>query len=85
MPKQKLLITEAKIFDNNTMCITCPQCKGMILCDKNKINCKQFKHGIPKPTNENPNPKQLNPHRNTNNSGPDKIYGCGAYFKVKII
>ena len=72
------LIAEAKKFDDNTVCIICPQCQGMILCDKKKINCKQFRHGIKKTHN-----KQLNPHRGEIITDPETIYGCGAYFKIK--
>ena len=59
--------------------ITCPHCNDLILIDQ--LNCKIFRHGIFKNTNQ-----QINPHSSksecdhyiTNNL----IYGCGRPFRI---
>ena len=59
--------------------ITCPHCDDPIIIDQ--LNCKIFRHGVFKKTNQ-----QINPHASkiecdeylTN----DLIYGCGKPFRI---
>jgi hypothetical protein len=59
--------------------VTCPHCNIPIIIDE--LNCKIFRHGVFKNTNQ-----QINPHASkiecddyiTN----DLIYGCGKPFKI---
>jgi len=63
----------------NQLIIQCPHCNQLILIEE--LNCKIFRHGILKSTNE-----QINPHSNKiecdNYKLNDLIYGCGKPFKI---
>ena len=64
---------------SNILIINCPHCNQHILIDE--LNCKIFRHGVLKSTNE-----QINPHSTKLECdyyiSNDLIYGCGKPFKL---
>jgi len=62
--------------------ILCPHCNEHVLIEE--LNCKIFRHGVIKSTNE-----QINPHASKSECDNlilnDLIYGCGKPFKIIII
>jgi hypothetical protein len=62
--------------------INCPHCNDLILIEE--LNCKIFRHGVIKSTNQ-----QINPHASKaecdNMILNNLIYGCGKPFKINII
>jgi hypothetical protein len=64
---------------SNFLIINCPHCFQPILIEE--LNCKIFRHGVLKSTNE-----QINPHSTEieciNYIFNDLIYGCGKPFKL---
>jgi hypothetical protein len=65
----------------NFYTLSCPHCNGVILVQKNELNCKIFRHAVYKH-----NMEQINPHSTKeeceNLLGDDKIFGCGKPFRV---
>ncbi len=59
--------------------IECPHCNEPILIEQ--LNCKIFRHGVYKSTNQ-----QINPHLSKNKCDElilnNLIYGCGKPFKI---
>ena len=59
--------------------ITCPHCNDPIIIDQ--LNCKIFRHGVFKNTNQ-----QINPHSTKLECEyyliNDLIYGCGKPFQI---
>lgn len=57
----------------------CPTCDGIVLVQKNEINCCIFRHGIYRS-----NSQQINPHASKieidNLLATDSIIGCGRPF-----
>jgi len=62
--------------------INCPHCNEPILIEE--LNCKIFRHGVLKSTNQ-----QINPHLSKSECDNlilnDLIYGCGKPFIINII
>lgn len=62
--------------------IKCPYCSEYIYIEE--LNCRIFRHGVLKKTNE-----QINPHSSKEECEKlyinNKIYGCGKPFKIEII
>jgi len=69
---------------DNSLIISCPNCDGGVLVNRNEINCKIFRHGIVKSTFT-----QINPHEIKQKcdkfSKENKIYGCGKPFRLRKI
>ena len=59
--------------------IQCPHCNELVLIEE--LNCKIFRHGVMKTTNQ-----QINPHAPRSECDyyilNDLIYGCGKPFKI---
>ncbi len=62
--------------------VECPHCSEPILIFKKEINCKIFRHGVLKSTNQ-----QIDPHLPKSECEflvkNEKIYGCGGPFKIE--
>lgn len=59
----------------------CPHCSGIILVNRNQINCHIFRHGIYKSNYQQIDPhmkKEMCEYLEKNNL----IYGCGKPFKL---
>ena len=70
-------------MENNkpNLIINCPHCNELILIEE--LNCKIFRHGVFKLSNQ-----QINPHSSKSDCDNfvvnDLIYGCGKPFKISI-
>ena len=72
--------------DKDVYIFKCPNCSDYIIVAENELNCKIFRHGVYKDTN---NFDQMDPHSSKKVCDTvvenDKIYGCGKPFCVKTI
>ena len=72
------------VKDNNTYIFQCPSCLDYIIVNINEINCKIFRHGIFKNSNN-----QIDPHTSKVDCDKyveqDMIFGCGKPFCLKDI
>jgi len=59
----------------------CPHCYGFIIVAENEFNCKIFRHGVKKESNE-----QIDPHASKSSCDSlveqNTIYGCGKPFRI---
>lgn len=65
----------------NFYSISCPHCLGIVLVQKNELNCKIFRHAVYKN-----NMEPINPHASKEECEKlledDKILGCGKPFRI---
>ena len=61
--------------------INCPHCNCSILIYENEINCRIFRHGVYKDTNEPVNP-HLDKVSCENLSDSGRIFGCCKPFRL---
>lgn len=70
-------------YDKTSDCYVfeCPNCNSFIIVNSNEFNCKIFRHGVYKNSNE-----QINPHLEKAECdrlfNEDLIYGCGKPFQI---
>jgi len=69
-------------MNNNNLIVSCPHCQSLVIIEE--LNCKIFRHGTYKDTNQ-----QIDPHSTKSVCDylilNDLIYGCGKPFKINII
>jgi hypothetical protein len=68
---------------NKDIITACPHCFSIVIIKKSDINCKIFRHGVMKSTNQ-----QINPHSTEQECqyfiNNDLIYGCGKPFMLVL-
>jgi len=61
---------------------TCPHCQGTIIVQQNELNCRIFRHGVYKHSNE-----QIPPHTPRGECerlvAENLIIGCGGPFRIE--
>ena len=67
--------------DQDYIIVTCPHCNELAQIYKNEINCRIFRHGVHKATNES-----VNPHLDRESCeklvDSGSIYGCCKPFRL---
>ena len=69
--------------DDNSIFFNCPHCNGPVLVSKSEINCKIFRHGIYKSTNEAVDP-HLTKAKCEDLVQKDLVYGCCKPFRLNL-
>ena len=69
------------VNNEDTYFFDCPHCGGTVIVMRNQVNCKIFRHGIHKITNQ-----QINPHASKVECdkliNDDLVFGCAKPFRL---